>query len=47
MNLIKDQKGYLLTFWMIFFGFIFLPILALSIELVALLLCPGTDCQCC
>jgi uncharacterized membrane protein len=33
MNLIKDRVGYSLTFWTIFFGFILIPILALSIEL--------------
>jgi len=33
MNLIKDRGGYSLTFWTIFFGFILIPILALSIEL--------------
>lgn len=33
MNLIKDRRGYSLTFWTIFFGFILIPILALSIEL--------------
>jgi Flp pilus assembly protein TadG len=33
MNLIKDRRGYSLTFWTTFFGFILIPILALSIEL--------------
>ena len=33
MNLLKDRQGYSLTFWTIFFGFILIPILALSIEL--------------
>lgn len=33
MNLIKNKRGYSLTFWTIFFGFILIPILALSIEL--------------
>ena len=33
MNLINDRRGYSLTFWTIFFGFILIPILALSIEL--------------
>ena len=33
MNLIKDRRGYSLTFWTIFFGFILIPTLALSIEL--------------
>ena len=32
MNLLKDRRGYSLTFWTIFFGFILIPILALSIE---------------
>lgn len=33
MNLLKDQRGYSMTFWAIFFGFILIPILALGIEL--------------
>ena len=33
MNLLKDRRGYSLTFWTIFFGFILIPILALSIDL--------------
>jgi Flp pilus assembly protein TadG len=33
MNLIRDRRGYSMTFWTIFFGFILIPILALSIEL--------------
>lgn len=33
MKLIKDRCGYSLTFWTIFFGFILIPILALSIEM--------------
>ena len=33
MNLLKDRHGYSLTFWTIFFGFILIPIMALSIEL--------------
>lgn len=33
MNLIKDRRDYSLTFWTIFFGFILIPIMALSIEL--------------
>lgn len=33
MNLIKDWQGYSLTFWTVFFGFVLIPILALSIEL--------------
>jgi len=33
MKLVKDRRGYSLTFWTIFFGFILIPIMALSIEL--------------
>jgi Flp pilus assembly protein TadG len=33
LNLLRDRRGYSLTFWTIFFGFILIPILALSIEL--------------
>ena len=33
MRLIRDRHGYSLTFWTIFFGFILIPIMALSIEL--------------
>ena len=33
LRLIRDRRGYSLTFWTIFFGFILIPILALSIEL--------------
>ena len=33
MNLLRDRRGYSMTFWTIFFGFILIPILALSIEL--------------
>jgi Flp pilus assembly protein TadG len=33
MNLLKNRRGYSLTFWTIFFGFILIPIMALSIEL--------------
>ena len=33
MNLIRDRRGYSMTFWTIFFGFILIHILALSIEL--------------
>ena len=33
MKRLKDRGGYSLTFWTIFFGFILIPILALSIEL--------------
>jgi Flp pilus assembly protein TadG len=33
LKLIQDRRGYSLTFWTVFFGFILIPILALSIEL--------------
>ena len=33
MKILKDPRGYSLTFWTVFFGFILIPILALSIEL--------------
>ena len=33
LRLIRDRRGYSLTFWTIFFGFILIPIMALSIEL--------------
>lgn len=33
MNLLNDKRGYSLTFWAIFFGFILIPIMSLSIEL--------------
>lgn len=33
MNLIKDGRGYSLTFWTVFFGLILIPIMAVSIEL--------------
>jgi Flp pilus assembly protein TadG len=32
-RLLDDQRGYSLTFWTVFFGFILITILALSIEL--------------
>jgi Flp pilus assembly protein TadG len=32
-RLLADRRAYSLTFWTIFFGFILIPILALSIEL--------------
>lgn len=32
MQLFRDRRGYSLTFWTIFFGFILIPILALSIK---------------
>ena len=33
MKLLKDRRGYSMTFWAVFFGFILIPILAMSIEL--------------
>ena len=33
MKISKDNRAYSLTFWTVFFGFILIPILALSIEL--------------
>jgi Flp pilus assembly protein TadG len=33
MNLLKDPRGYSLTFWTILFGLILIPIMALPIEL--------------
>jgi Flp pilus assembly protein TadG len=33
LRLIHDRRGYSLTFWTIFFGFILIPIMALSIEM--------------
>ena len=33
MKILNDRRGYSLTFWTGFFGFILIPILALSIEL--------------
>src|SRR5512139_1835807 len=33
MKILNDQRGYSLTFWTIFFGFILIPIMALGIEL--------------
>ena len=33
MKLSKDNRGYSLTFWTVFFGVILVPILAMSIEL--------------
>ena len=33
MKISKDNRAYSLTFWTVFFGFILVPILALSIEL--------------
>lgn len=33
MRILKDRRGYSLTFWTVFFGFIMIPIMALGIEL--------------
>jgi len=33
MSLNRDQRGYSSTFWAIFFGFVLVPIMALSISL--------------
>lgn len=33
MRLYRDQRGYSSTFWAIFFGFVLVPIMALSISL--------------
>lgn len=33
IRLLADRRGYSATFWAVFFGFILIPILALSIEL--------------
>ena len=33
MKIIMDRRGYSLTFWTIFFGFILIPIMGLGIEL--------------
>lgn len=33
MKIIKDRRGYSMTLWAVFFGFIMVPIMALSIEL--------------
>ncbi len=32
-RMVFDRRGYSMTFWAVFFGFILIPILALSIEL--------------
>lgn len=32
MKIFKDRRGYFMTFWAIFFGFIMIPIMALGIE---------------
>ena len=33
LRLLQDKRAYSLTFWTVFFGFILIPIMALSIEL--------------
>lgn len=33
MKILKDRRGYSMTFWTVFFGFIMIPIMALGIEL--------------
>ena len=33
MNILKDRRGYSMTFWAVFIAFILVPIMALSIEL--------------
>ena len=33
IRLFADRRGYSATFWAVFFGFVLVPILALSIEL--------------
>ena len=33
LKLLQDKRAYSLTFWTVFFGFILIPIMALSIEL--------------
>ncbi|MBE3144782.1 MAG: hypothetical protein IMZ61_12805 [Planctomycetes bacterium] len=33
MKILKDQRGYSMTFWTVCFGFIMIPIMALGIEL--------------
>jgi Flp pilus assembly protein TadG len=33
MKILKDQRGYSMTFWAVFFGFVMIPIMALGIEL--------------
>ncbi|MBI4928407.1 MAG: hypothetical protein HY835_11615, partial [Anaerolineae bacterium] len=32
-RLLSDKRGYSMTFWAVFFGFVVIPLLALSIEL--------------
>ncbi len=33
MKLLNDRRGYSMTFWAVFFGFVMIPIMALGIEL--------------
>jgi len=33
MNILNDRRGYSMTFWTVFFGFVMIPIMALGIEL--------------
>ena len=33
MKILKDRRGYSMTFWTVFFGFVMIPIMALGIEL--------------
>ena len=33
MRILNDRRGYSLTFWTVFFGFVMIPIMALGIEL--------------
>lgn len=33
MKIFRDRRGYSMTFWAVFFGFIMIPIMALGIEL--------------
>jgi Flp pilus assembly protein TadG len=33
MKILKDRRGYSMTFWTVFFGFVMIPIMVLGIEL--------------
>jgi hypothetical protein len=33
MKMLNDKRGYSMTFWIVFFGFVMIPIMALGIEL--------------
>jgi Flp pilus assembly protein TadG len=33
MKILNDRRGYSMTFWTVFFGFVMIPIMALGIEL--------------